>query len=145
MIFHTDSPEETEALGARLAEKLDTGAAVHPFIALFGEMGVGKTAFVRGFSSHFGVHSVKSPTYTIVNEYRGRMPIYHFDTYRITDGDDLASTGFDDYVNGNGFLLCEWAENISGFLPENTISVKISRSDEKNGRTVEITGWEGTL
>ena len=138
MIYKTKSTEETEEIGRILGKKLDTGPAVRCFIAMRGEMGVGKTAFVRGLASHFGIRTVKSPTYTIVNEYRGRVPIYHFDTYRIESEDDLYSIGFDDYVRKNGITVCEWSENIEDFLPDDAITVTISR-DGENGRIIEIT------
>jgi tRNA threonylcarbamoyladenosine biosynthesis protein TsaE len=103
-----------------------------------GEMGVGKTAFTRGFSSHFGIRSVKSPTYTIVNEYRGRASVYHFDTYRIDDEDDLYSTGYDDYIAKDGFVICEWSEKIEQLLPEDSIFVTVCRTDGGDGRKIEI-------
>lgn len=125
--FKTDSPEMTEEVGKTLARQLEDGGARRAFIALRGEMGVGKTAFVRGFASHFGIKGVKSPTYTVLNEYGGRRPIHHFDLYRIKDGDDLYSIGFDDVVEGDGFCLAEWSENIEDFLPRDFITVTISR------------------
>ena len=98
MTFYTGSAEETEEVGKRLASALENNKQKRAFIAMRGEMGVGKTAFTRGFASHFGISGVKSPTYTIVNEYRGKVRIFHFDMYRITDGDDLYSIGYDDYM-----------------------------------------------
>ena len=86
---------ETEAFGAAVAKALNAAGIKRAFIALFGEMGVGKTAFTRGFASYFGISGVKSPTYTVLNEYRGKAKIHHFDFYRITDGDDLYSIGYD--------------------------------------------------
>ena len=139
MIFTTNSPTETENVGRLLAEKLDTAGVLRAFIALCGEMGVGKTAFTRGFASHFGITSVKSPTYTIVNEYRGKSSIFHFDMYRIESSDDLYSIGFDDYVEREGFCISEWSENIEEFLPEDIIKVTISRSAEcVDKRNIEI-------
>ena len=105
-----------------------------------GEMGVGKTAFVRGFASHFGISSVKSPTYTIVNEYRGRASVYHFDMYRISSEDDLFSTGYEDYIAKDGYTVAEWSENVEEFLPEDAFFVTIERSDEGNGRQITIEG-----
>lgn len=138
----TSSTEETEAVGRRLAERLAGEGRRRAFIAMRGEMGVGKTAFTRGFASHFGIFGVKSPTYTVVNEYRGGgVRIYHFDMYRITDGDDLYSIGYDDYVEADGFAIAEWSENVEEFLPEDAIFVTVSRvegSTEK--RKIEIAG-----
>lgn len=142
--YEVHSPEETEAIGKTLAKALEDAKIDRAFIALFGEMGVGKTAFTRGFASHFGITAVKSPTYTVLNEYRGRAPIHHFDFYRITDGDDLYSIGFDDLVEALGYCIGEWSENITDFLPEKTLTVRISRvsndTDEAiaNTRIIEI-------
>ena len=121
------SSEETEALGASVARTLEDRGIKRAFIALFGEMGVGKTAFSRGFGRYLGVNNMKSPTYTVCNEHRGRVKIHHFDFYRITDGDDLYSIGFDDIVESDGYSLGEWSENIVDFLPEDAIFVRISR------------------
>lgn len=135
----TKSPAETEAVGASLAMKLEEGGRRRAFIAMRGEMGVGKTAFTRGFASHFGINGVKSPTYTIVNEYRGRVRIFHFDMYRICDGDDLYSIGYDDYVETDGYCIAEWSENIENEIPEDAIFVTISRVDgDADGRRIEI-------
>ena len=140
MIYTTNGAEETESVGRELAKKLDTGGAKRAFIALRGEMGVGKTAFTRGFASHFGISSVKSPTYTVVNEYKGRVSIYHFDMYRIDGEDDLYSIGFDDYIEKDGYCIAEWSENISDFLPSEVIFVTISRTENnENERKIEIT------
>jgi tRNA threonylcarbamoyladenosine biosynthesis protein TsaE len=134
----TNSPLETEAVGAALAEALEKNGVRRAFIAMRGEMGVGKTAFTRGFASHFGVAGVKSPTYTIVNEYRGRVRIFHFDMYRITDSDDLYSIGYDDYVESDGYCIAEWSENIDSDIPSDAIFVTISRTDDAEGRRIEI-------
>ena len=140
MIYNTSSAQETENLGRELAKKLDTGKIYSAFIALRGEMGVGKTAFVRGFASHFEIHGVKSPTYTVVNEYHGKCSIFHFDMYRIETEDDLYSIGFDDYVQRRGYSIAEWSENVEDFLPDDLITVTISRApDNEDGRIIEIT------
>ena len=139
MTFYTGSAEETEEVGKRLASALENNKQKRAFIAMRGEMGVGKTAFTRGFCSHFGIGAVKSPTYTIVNEYRSRVSVYHFDTYRIEDEDDLFSTGYEDYVAKDGFVICEWSEKIEDFIPEDSIYVSISRTDGGDGRMIEIT------
>ncbi len=138
MTFISSSVAETEAIGARLAKALETCGNKRAFIAMRGEMGVGKTAFTRGFASHFGIGAVKSPTYTIVNEYRGRARIFHFDMYRIESEDDLYSTGYEDYVASNGYTIAEWSENAEDLLPEDSIFVKIERTDGGDGRSIEI-------
>ena len=138
MIYYTNSAAETEEIGRTLAEALERDGRKSAFIAMRGEMGVGKTAFVRGFAARFGIAGVKSPTYTVVNEYRGRARIYHFDMYRITDGDDLYSIGYDDYVESDGYVLAEWSENVEDYIPEDAVYVTISRTDRENGRKIEI-------
>ena len=139
MTYVTRSAEETERVGAALAERLDRAGITRAFIAMRGEMGVGKTAFTRGFASYFGISGVKSPTYTIVNEHRGRVSIYHFDMYRISDGDDLYSIGYDDYIEAEGYCIAEWSENIEGEIPEGAIFVTISHvSGNADERRIEI-------
>ncbi len=137
--FLTKNTVETENIGSLLAKKLDTGAMFGTFIALRGEMGVGKTAFVRGFASYFDISGVRSPTYTVVNEYSGRVTIYHFDMYRLEDEDDLYSIGYEDYVNSDAFCIAEWSENIEELLPPERITVKIERlADDENARRITI-------
>ena len=126
------SAEETEGVGFSLAKTLYEKGIKRAFIAMFGEMGVGKTAFSRGFASYFEIRSVKSPTDTVLNEYRGKVKIHHFDFYRITDGDDLYSIGYDDVIEDDGYCLSEWSENIVDFIPENAIKVTISRVSNEN-------------
>ena len=139
MTEYTRSAEETEIVGKKLAERLENAGIKRAFIAMRGEMGVGKTAFTRGFASHFGIVGVKSPTYTIVNEHRGRVNIYHFDMYRISDGDDLYSIGYDDYVDADGYCIAEWSENIEGEIPNDAIYVTISRIAGAEGeRRIDI-------
>ena len=141
MIFITHSAAETEAVGRDLARMLEESGRDRAFIAFRGEMGVGKTAFTRGFASHFGITGVKSPTYTIVNEYAGRVRIFHFDMYRIEDSSDLASIGYDDYVRARGYCIAEWSENVEENLPEDTVTVTISRLPSgDDDRQIEILG-----
>ena len=132
MVFITNNTEETRQVGKKLAEMLEGGD--RKFVALRGEMGVGKTAFTTGFASHFSVSGVKSPTYTVMNEYRGRATIYHFDMYRITDGDDLYSIGYDDYIESDAYSLVEWSENIEDFIPEGAVFVTIERCPEDENK-----------
>ena len=141
MIFENlaHSAEETESIGFDLAKKLDTDGIVRAFIALRGEMGVGKTAFVRGFAHYFDISGVRSPTYTVVNEYKSTVKIFHFDMYRLEDEDDLWSIGYEDYVKQDGFVLCEWSENIEELLPNDRITVTICRVPEnENSRSIKI-------
>ena len=137
--YISHSAEETEAIGAMLARELDEGKIRRTFIAMHGEMGVGKTAFVRGFASVFGITGVKSPTYTVVNEYRGRAFVFHFDMYRIESDDDLYSIGFDDYIERDGYCIAEWCENIEDSIPAGAISVTVARgTDAVNDRLITV-------
>lgn len=130
------STEDTEKIGEIIAKKL-CGSEV---IALFGGLGMGKTAFTRGLCRGLGVNDgVSSPTFALVNEYHGKYNIYHFDMYRVTSWEDLYSTGFFDYLD-NGVLVIEWSENIEGALPENAIRINISKGDSDDERTFEIEG-----
>ena len=141
MTFISHNAAETEAVGRDLARTLEESGRDRAFIAFRGEMGVGKTAFTRGFASHFGITGVKSPTYTIVNEYAGRVRIFHFDMYRIEDSSDLASIGYDDYVRARGYCIAEWSENVEEDLPEDTVTVTISRLPSgDDDRQIEILG-----
>ena len=145
MTINVYNDAETEAVGKDLAEKLVARGTHRAFIAMRGEMGVGKTVFTRGFASYFGIKGVKSPTYTIVNEYRSDtgVRIFHFDLYRICDVDDLVSIGYDDYVRANGYCIAEWSERAESELPCGTIFVAISRTaGNENERVIEITGLD---
>ena len=123
------SAEETERIGAELANIMLDGEPLPRFVAFYGDLGSGKTAFIRGFTSVVSpVSAVRSPTFTVVNEYRGgRVPVFHFDMYRIDGEDDLYSIGFYDYLS-KGFCLCEWSENIEFALPEEYVRLEISRT-----------------
>ena len=141
MVFNSKSSAETEALGRELAKTLEERGRVRAFIAFRGEMGVGKTAFTRGFASYFGISGVKSPTYTVVNEYRGSVQIFHFDMYRIEDPSDLASIGYDDYVSSDGYCIAEWSENVEDELPDDVITVTITRTaGGEDERFIQIEG-----
>ena len=130
------STEDTEKIGELIAEKL----CGNEIIALFGGLGMGKTAFTRGLCRGLGVNDgVSSPTFALVNEYHGKYNIYHFDMYRVTSWEDLYSTGFFEYID-NGVLVFEWIENIEGALPENAIRINISKGDSDDERTFEIEG-----
>lgn len=140
MTYTVKGADATERLGWELAKQLTEQGRRRAFIAMRGEMGVGKTVFTRGFASYFGIVGVKSPTYTIVNEYRkGDVRIYHFDLYRIEDSDDLASIGYDDYVVSDGYCIAEWSERVPEEIPEDAIFVTIGRCDEdEEERRIEI-------
>ena len=132
--FISNSAEDTERLGEQLAQTL-RGDEV---IALFGGLGMGKTAFTRGLARGLGVSDgVSSPTFALVNEYRGKHMIYHFDMYRVQSWEDLYSTGFFDYMD-NGILVIEWSENIEGALPDNALRITIRRGKTDHQRIFEI-------
>lgn len=142
MIYRVNSDIETEQVGKNLAEMLTKLGIKRAYIAMRGEMGVGKTVFTRGFVSHFGRANVKSPTYTIVNEYKiGGVKIYHFDLYRISDSDDLESIGYHEYVESDAYSIVEWSERVPEYIPEDALTVTISRvSDDESARDITITG-----
>ena len=128
----TNSPEETEQVGFELARLLENDTTMPSFIALYGDLGVGKTAFVRGFTRVFSPAAlVRSPTFALVNEYptRGGRRIFHFDMYRITDEDDLYSIGYYDYLDDGSICLVEWSENIPYAIPDSHIRVDIEKTD----------------
>ena len=135
MEFITHSPEETEQLGAALGEKLTAGT----ILAYEGDLGAGKTAFTRGLARGLGAGDmVTSPTYTIVNEYlSGRLPLFHFDMYRLASSDDLWDIGWEDYLDRGGVCAVEWSENASDAM-EGAIRVRIEKiGDESRRITIE--------
>lgn len=142
MIYRVSSDVETEQIGRKLAETLTKLNKKRAYMAMRGEMGVGKTVFTRGFVSFFGRANVKSPTYTIVNEYRlGAKNIYHFDLYRIADGDDLESIGYHEYVESDAYSIVEWSERVPEYIPDDAITVTISRvAEDEAARDIEIVG-----
>ena len=136
MEFITNSPVETEKVGEALAKVLVPGAV----IAYRGDLGAGKTAFTRGLARGLGANEqVTSPTYTIVNEYlSGRMPLFHFDMYRLGSADELFDIGWDDYLDRGGVCAVEWSENVEDAL-EDPIVVNIEKLGE-DARRITITG-----
>ena len=136
----THSPDETEEVGKSLAAAMNDDSPPPPFVAFYGDLGVGKTAFIRGFVSVLSPRSaVRSPTFALVNEYRGgNRPIFHFDMYRIEDEDDLYSIGFDDYPD-KGICLVEWSEKIPFALPDEYVRVLIEKTPtDENQRIITI-------
>ena len=138
MQFITHSPEETEAVGAALAQVLTPGT----ILAYRGDLGAGKTAFTRGLARGLGYkESVTSPTYTIVNEYLGgRLPLFHFDMYRLRSADDLWDIGWDDYLDRNGVCAVEWSENVTEAM-DDAIWVTIEKTGDES-RCITIEGGE---
>ena len=131
MTFTTNSPAETEAIGAALGKILPAGTV----IAYRGDLGAGKTAFTRGLAKGLGcTEIVTSPTYTIVNEYlSGRLPLFHFDMYRLASADDLWDIGWEDYLDRNGICAVEWSENVADAL-EGAIVICIEKTGEESRR-----------
>lgn len=138
MTFETHSPEQTEALGEALGKVLKPGTVV----AYTGDLGAGKTAFTRGLAKGLGASEpVTSPTYTIVNEYlSGRIPLFHFDMYRLGSSEDLFDIGWEDYLERGGVCALEWSENVADAL-ENPIRVQLEKTGE-NARRITIEGGE---
>ena len=136
MTYTTHSEKETEDLGARFAEKLPAGAV----IALYGDLGCGKTAFVRGMARGMGIDcAVTSPTFTIVNEYDGPRPLFHFDMYRLGSADELFDIGWEDYLARGGVCAVEWSENVPGAFEGDEIAVRFEKTGD-NDRKITIEG-----
>lgn len=139
MEFHSRSEAETEAIGVRLAAVLAPGSVV----AYEGGLGMGKTAFTRGLARGLGCkETVTSPTYTIVNEYLGgRLPLFHFDMYRLASSDDLWDIGWEDYLDREGVCAVEWSENVQDAM-EDAVTVTIEKLGEST-RRITIEGGQG--
>jgi len=122
--YLSHSPEETQRLGIQVGQNLGAG----DLVALTGELGSGKTCLIQGITLGLGIlnpRQVTSPTFTLINEYKGRVPIYHFDLYRISRPEELYELGFEEYFYGNGVTLIEWAEKMMGWLPPQRLSIHI--------------------
>ena len=135
---YSASEQDTEALGRALVQRLQPGAVV----AFTGDLGAGKTAFVRGMAQGLGIpQRVTSPTFTIVNEYEGgRLPLFHFDMYRLRDTDDLFDIGWEDFPRRGGICAVEWSENIRDALDEDTLWVDIRRGVTDGQRIITLHG-----
>ncbi|MBD5129807.1 MAG: tRNA (adenosine(37)-N6)-threonylcarbamoyltransferase complex ATPase subunit type 1 TsaE [Ruminococcaceae bacterium] len=136
--FTTNSERETRAAAAETAKLLKIGDV----ILYEGEMGAGKTAFTKGIAEFFGTEDeVTSPTFALVHEYSGRVPVFHFDLYRISGYDDLYAVGFFDYLDRGGIIAAEWSENVDGLEDEleNVVKIRIEKLSE-NGRKITVSG-----
>lgn len=139
-IFESYCEEDTIKIATDFAAMLKGGDVV----AYRGGMGMGKTVFTRGCVKSLGNDSdVSSPTFAIVNDYGGKINLYHFDMFRVESWDSLYSTGFFDYMNENSILFVEWSENIENVLPENSIIVDFSKGEYDNYRKISISGGNG--
>ena len=138
MIYETFSPEETEKLGFEMGAKAKAGEVY----CLSGDLGVGKTVFTRGFAKGLEVEDeyITSPTFTIINEYEGRLNLYHFDVYRIGSIEEMDDTGYEDYFFGNGVCLVEWAELVEEIIPSDakwiTVEKDLTKGDDYRKITV---------
>ncbi len=138
MIIYTENEAGTENAGRELAEKLRPGAVV----AMYGDLGAGKTAFVRGMARGLGIEArVSSPTFTIVNEYPGKTPLFHFDMYRLKSADELFEIGWEDYLERGGICVVEWSENVREAIGSGAVSVSIEKTGV-NSRRITIGGTE---
>ena len=136
MIITTNNENETNHEGEKLGQQLKPGTVV----ALYGELGAGKTAFTRGLASGLGIkENVSSPTFTIVNEYPGEVPLFQFDMYRLECEDELFDIGWDDYLDRGGICVVEWSEKVPGALPPDTIKVKIEATGTDTRRITTYT------
>lgn len=140
MTYQTESAEETEQLGARLAGHLQGGEV----IAYTGDLGAGKTAFTRGLARGLRItERVTSPTFTIVNEYPdGRLPLFHFDMYRLGSSDELYDIGWEDYLSRGGVCAVEWSEIVEDAIDGNVIRIDLKNGASENSRLITITGVE---
>ena len=137
MEFESNSYEETQKFAEEFSKTLKAGDV----LCMYGDLGVGKTAFVQGLAKGLGIDEpITSPTFTIVNEYSGSLPLYHFDVYRIADSDEMYEIGYEEYVYGDGVSVIEWPQLIDDILPENRYDVTISKdySRHDNYRKIEI-------
>lgn len=138
MEYLSRSEAETEFIGETLGKRLRPGTV----LAFRGDLGMGKTAFTRGLARGLGCTGrVTSPTFTIVNEYEGKIPLFHFDMYRLPDSDALFDIGWEDYLGRGGVCAVEWSERVGDALPEDTVWVSIARRPESDDwRTITVEG-----
>lgn len=135
MKYQSNSPEETKRFAEAFAKRLSPGSVV----TLDGDLGAGKTAFVQGMAKGLGITDyISSPTFTIINCYEGRLPLYHFDVYRICDYDEMYEIGYEEYINSEGVCVIEWSELIREILPPERYAVRILKDLEKGEDYREI-------
>lgn len=128
-IYESFSYEDTQKIASEIADTLKGDE----FIAMYGDLGAGKTAFVQGLAKALGITDhITSPTFTIVNEYEGRVPLYHFDVYRISDPDEMYEIGYEEYVDTDGICIVEWAELIEDLFPPRYYKITILKDTEKD-------------
>lgn len=138
LTFITNSAEETIALGERIGNKLKKGDV----IAMQGTLAAGKTTITKGIAKALGItDTITSPTFCLISEYYGKMPLYHMDVYRLDGGEDFVNLGTDDMIYGDGVSIIEWSEKIMEELPKKTIILRIT-PNEDNTRKIEIENWQ---
>lgn len=137
-IYESKKPEDTKSLGVNLARLLEKG----DLIALIGDLGAGKTLFVQGIAEGLGVEErVTSPTFTLIHQYEGRLPLYHFDVYRLVGPEAMDQTGYEDFFYGNGVSCVEWSDTIVDLLPKDYLEVNITRYHDEmqnEGRKIQL-------
>lgn len=134
-IVETNSPEETWALAAELAEELGPGTVM----ALHGDLGAGKTCFVQGLAAALGIDEpITSPTYTLIGEYEGRLPLHHIDLYRLSGPEEALGLGIEEYFDVDGITAIEWAERAEGLLPPDLMHIQITADETTGARTFRI-------
>ena len=134
-IVETNSPEETWELAAELADELGAGTV----IALHGDLGAGKTCFIQGLAAALGIDEpITSPTYTLIGEYEGRLPLHHIDLYRLSGPVEALGLGLEEYFDANGITAIEWAERAEGLLPPGLLHIRIVADDHTGTRTFHI-------
>lgn len=137
MEYISNSVEETKKIASEIATTLSAGDV----LCMYGDLGAGKTAFVQGLAKGLGIDEpITSPTFTIVNEYYGSLPLYHFDVYRIADPDEMYEVGYEEYVYGDGVSVIEWSELIEEILPERRYKVTILKDtlEHDDYRKIEV-------
>ncbi len=141
MIFYTNSAEETIALGKKIGSMLQAGDV----IAMQGTLAAGKTTITKGIASALDIKdTVTSPTFCLVSEYEGKMPLYHIDAYRLNDAEDFINLGADEMIYGHGVTVIEWSEKVMSELPSSTIIIRIEPKDSGNGsagRKITVENW----
>lgn len=131
--YITEDVEETSRIGEQLGKLLNTGN----IICLSGDLGAGKTAFTKGIAKGLGVEDyVTSPTYTIINEYQGRLPLYHFDVYRLNDVEEMYELGYEEYFFGDGVVVLEWADIVMDIIPRERLWITILNTSGDNSREI---------
>ena len=134
-IVETNSPEETWALAAELADELGPGTVM----ALHGDLGAGKTCFIQGYAAALGIDEpITSPTYTLIGEYEGRLPLHHIDLYRLSGPEEALGLGLEEYFDVDGITAIEWAERAEGLLPPDLLHIEIQADSHTGMRTFRI-------